>query len=135
MNTLAHPNTNQPAAGKPQHLSAGVFDCHPALAQKERRAGQPVFDAVIELDTVGRGGGGERGGELRWTVVKDVGGVVDKLLSAGAVFRPEVRATMPPNLAENDAFDGHDDDGEDEHHGVGGAREVREMAGEGTGLS
>lgn len=47
-----------------------------------------MFDAVIELEG---GGGGER---PRWTIVTDVGGVVDDLLASGAVSRCEMRMPL-----------------------------------------
>lgn len=64
-----------------------------------------MFDAVIELDR-GEGGDGEGREEPRWTIVKDVGGVVDELLATGVVSRPEIR--MP--LGEDDDID-YDGDG------------------------
>lgn len=100
------------------------------MAQKERRAEQPVFDAVIELGK-GEGGEGEgegEGEEPGWavTIVKDVGGVVDELLATGAVYRPEIRAWMP--LAEDNGVDDDDDDDGDGHdHNV--VHEVRPWGG------
>lgn len=62
-----------------------------------------MFDAVIELDGgFGEGEEGEDREEPRWTIVKDVGGVVDELLAAGVVYRPEIRTTMPLGDGDDD---------------------------------
>lgn len=58
-------------------------------AQKERRVGPPLFDVIIELE-----GGGEGARPMRWTVVTNVGDVVDELLADGRVPRPEFRAPL-----------------------------------------
>jgi len=89
-----------------------------------RRAGEPVFDAVIDLEGVpggtGAEGGQEQEQERRWriAVVTDVRGVVDELLDTGAAPRPEMR--MP--LAEDEENVGFDDDHDrtDELDEVGG---------------
>lgn len=51
---------------------------------------------MIELE-----GGGEGGRPPRWTVVTNVGDVVDELLAEGRVPRPEFRAP----LGDDDLFD------------------------------
>lgn len=57
-------------------------------SQREQRADNPVFDAVVEVE-----GGGEQ--QALFTVVRsDVAFVVDNLLSNGWVSRPEIRAPL-----------------------------------------
>lgn len=77
-----------------------------------------MFDAVIELH------GGDGGRDARWTIVKDVSGVVDELVATGAAYRPEIRMRMP--LGEGD--DNIGDDGDDDGGGV--VDEVREWRSE-----
>ncbi len=68
---------------------------------RKRRAGEPVFDAVIDLEGCNVAEGGqEQGWRWRVTVVTDVRGVVDELLATGAVSRPEMR--MPLTKDEED---------------------------------
>lgn len=116
-----HSNLNSPPTTNRRIFSPVRFDHQFVPVQTERRVGNPVFDAVIELYG---GRGGEREGDRekgegpRWTIVKDVGGIVDELLGTGAVYRPEIR--MP--LADLDDYDHDHDDG----GGDGVFDEVRE---------
>ena len=56
--------------------------------QKEKRAGVPVFDVVIEV---------EGGRQPTWTVVTAVAKVVDELLANGSVAKPDRRTPLPPD--------------------------------------
>ena len=85
-----------------------------------RRAGEPVFDAVIEVEGVKGDGGGEDGQERRWrvTVVTDVGGVVDELLATGRASRSEMRMPLVEREEEEVGLDGRGRDHEDVFHEV-----------------
>ncbi|CAN0239697.1 unnamed protein product [Pylaiella littoralis] len=71
---------------------------------KERRAGQPVFDAIVELEVRGEGG------QPLWTIVTDVEGVVDELLASGAVSRPEMRMPLGDNEPDEEETGGRNGD-------------------------
>lgn len=75
------------------HRFAAV--CFHARTQKERRAGKPVFDVVIELD------GGD---QPRWTVVTRVAAAVDELLLTGSVPKTEIRAPLPAENAVQEVY-------------------------------
>ncbi|CBJ27608.1 conserved unknown protein [Ectocarpus siliculosus] len=77
--------------------------------QMERRAGSPVFEAVVELE--GRAGGAAPQG----AVVTNVEAVVDELLDKGCVTRPEMRAPVGEDDVMLD-----EDAGEDAAGGIGG---------------
>lgn len=55
--------------------------------QKDKRAADPLFDAVIEV---------EGGRQPMWTVVNAVAKVVDELLANGSVAKPDRRTPLPP---------------------------------------
>lgn len=73
--------------------------------QKERRAGKPIFDVVVEL---------EDGNQRRWSVVKRVAPAVDELLSTGRVAKSDIRTPLPTDgiIQEVHRLLGHEEDGE-----------------------
>lgn len=80
--------------------SDGLVDDHATViilqeVQKERRAGRPVFDLVLEL---------EGGDQPKCTVVRRVGAVVDELLASGHVPKPEMRAPLPVGAIINEVW-------------------------------